>query len=105
MRKRLLCLLLGMLLLGSTAMGESVQDSIIFGMISYKTYKIDPLLPLEREMISVYSEVYESLVYIDDSGKPQPLLATGWTNTNSGKNWTFTIRDDVVFSDGTPLTA
>lgn len=32
-------------------------------------------------------------------------LATSYEATEDGMTWTFTIRDDVKFSDGTPLTA
>ncbi len=32
-------------------------------------------------------------------------LATGYTCSDDGLTWTFTIRDDVRFSDGEPLTA
>lgn len=32
-------------------------------------------------------------------------LATAWTLSDDGLTWTVAIRDDAVFSDGTPLTA
>lgn len=32
-------------------------------------------------------------------------LATDWSVSDDGRVWTITIRDDVVFSDGEPLTA
>lgn len=32
-------------------------------------------------------------------------LATDYHSSNGGLTWTFTIRDDVKFTDGTPLTA
>ena len=42
---------------------------------------------------------------IDDNYIPQGYLAESWEETNSGKNWTFTLRPDIHFSDGTPVTA
>ncbi|WP_344302714.1 ABC transporter substrate-binding protein [Nocardioides bigeumensis] len=36
---------------------------------------------------------------------PQPGLATEWETSEDGLTWTFKIRDDVVFSDGEPLTS
>jgi peptide/nickel transport system substrate-binding protein len=45
----------------------------------------------------------ETLVKLDAEGDAQPALATEWTQ--SGKSWTFTIRDGVTFHDGTKLTA
>ena len=105
MKKRLLCLLLCLLLLPVWALGESVGDSIIIGMLSTRTYELTPLTPLERDMVSLYNVIYESLVTVDDNGLPQPLLAESWTETNGGKVWTFTLRENVTFSDGTPLSA
>ncbi len=49
--------------------------------------------------------MYESLFYLDDQYKPQPLLAESWREDGDGKTWTFNIRRNVTFSDGTPLTA
>ncbi|GAA2660327.1 ABC transporter substrate-binding protein [Nonomuraea recticatena] len=46
----------------------------------------------------------ETLVNLDAAGDPQPALATGWSQSDR-LTWTFTIRRDVRFHDGTPLTA
>ena len=35
----------------------------------------------------------------------EPRLATTWTSSADGRNWTLTLRDDVRFSDGTPFTS
>ncbi|MBA2944719.1 ABC transporter substrate-binding protein [Streptomyces himalayensis] len=45
----------------------------------------------------------ETLVTLDEDGDAEPALATEWKQ--SGKTWTFTIRDGVTFHDGTKLTA
>ncbi|MGW0706842.1 ABC transporter substrate-binding protein [Streptomyces sp. NPDC002643] len=44
----------------------------------------------------------ETLVKLDAEGDAEPALATKWEQ--SGKSWTFTIRDGVTFHDGTKLT-
>ncbi|MBE1584182.1 ABC transporter substrate-binding protein [Nonomuraea angiospora] len=49
--------------------------------------------------------VWEPLVTVDDKLRPVPALATGWDSADRGRRWTFTLRDGVRFSDGTPLTA
>ena len=36
---------------------------------------------------------------------PQPELATEWSLSEDRLTWTLTLRDDVRFADGTPLTA
>ena len=46
----------------------------------------------------------ETLIRLDASNDPQPFLATEWSQLDD-HTWRFEIRDDVVFHDGTPLTA
>ena len=75
------------------------------GIQSTKTQQLRPLEPVERDMMSVYDLVYESLVTIDDDYLPQPQLAESWEASANGRTWTFRLRTDVCFSDGTPMTA
>lgn len=49
--------------------------------------------------------VYEGLVGRTETGEITPALATEWTVSADGLVYTFTLRDDVVFHDGTPFTA
>jgi len=49
--------------------------------------------------------VFETLVKIDDRGRPQPLLAASWQVEPGNQRWRFQIRNGVVFSDGTPVDA
>ncbi len=52
---------------------------------------------------ALVGNVYETLVRIDDSGNPQPFLATSWDI--DGQEVTFHLREGVTFSDGTPFDA
>lgn len=54
---------------------------------------------------AMMSNVYETLVRIDDTGTPQPFLAESWEESADGTTYTFHLREDVTFSDGTPFTA
>ena len=74
-------------------------------MISVKTTYLNPLWALERDFQSLHSLIYESLIRFDDNYEPEPYIATKWEPSNNGKSWTFHLRDDVYFSDGTRLTA
>ena len=100
-----LCLLaLVMALTPLSACAGDIAQNFSIGMISVKTTVLNPLLALERDFQSLHSLIYESLITLDDSYHPQPNLALSWS-TNDGITWTFTLRDDAVFSDGTPLDA
>lgn len=87
------------------AEASNVDQNLVVGIQSYKTQTFTPLNPIERDMVSVYDLVYDSLIMIDDDYMPQPYLAQSWEMSSNGGTWTFYLRDDVRFSDGTPLTA
>ena len=44
--------------------------------------------------------VFETLVRLDESGKPQPWLATSWTHDVARKKWVFTARPHVRLHNG-----
>ena len=56
-------------------------------------------------MMSIYNLVYETLIVIDDNYLPSPGIAESWDMSSNGRVWTFHLRDNVTFSDGTRLTA
>ncbi len=49
--------------------------------------------------------VFESLLYQAPDGTFAPWLATGYQISPDGKTFTFNLRQDVRFTDGTPLAA
>ena len=53
---------------------------------------------------NVRTNIYETLVNLDEEGKPQPGLATEWEQIDD-TTWHFKIREGVTFHDGTELDA
>jgi peptide/nickel transport system substrate-binding protein len=53
----------------------------------------------------VFQNLFDKLVDIDEHFTIVPMLATSWTITNNGKTYTFKLRPNVVFHDGTPFNA
>jgi peptide/nickel transport system substrate-binding protein len=51
----------------------------------------------------VVNNITESLLLIDENSQLQPLLASGWEAVDA-TTYVYQIRDDVNFSDGTPMT-
>ena len=65
----------------------------------------DPGLQYDTDSYSVYRNIFDQLLHRDaKSNEIIPWLATSWKQTKPTV-WTFAIRDNVKFSDGTPLTA
>ena len=104
-RLLLILLLTTLLMPADQAFAENVGTSITIGIQSTKTLTLRPFEPQERDMLSIYNVVYDSLVTIDDDYLPQGSVAESWEESSSGKTWIFHLRSDVRFSDGTPLTA
>lgn len=51
------------------------------------------------------SPVYDRLFALDEQNQPVPMLATGSSLSDDGLTLTLTLRDDVVFHDGSALDA
>ncbi len=49
--------------------------------------------------------IYVGLVSLNGSLQPQPDAATSWKIDSTGTVYTFSLRHNMKFSDGTPLTA
>jgi extracellular solute-binding protein (family 5) len=53
----------------------------------------------------VFRQLYETLVRLDCTGAPRPGLAQAWSASDSGVQWTFTLRAGARFQDGQAVTA
>ncbi len=83
--------------------GINMDADIRLGYVASNTGEINPFYCTERDLVSLNQLVFESVVEFDDQMKPTPLLADSWTV--QGKEWTFTLREGIVFHNGMPLTA
>src|SRR5438034_8378805 len=66
---------------------------------------IDPALTTGAAAGEITQNILDTLITLDAEQKPHPALATKWTIEDSGKKFTFTLRDGVKFHDGTTLTS
>lgn len=67
---------------------------------------LDPANATNSTVNQLLVGVYDTLVqFTAGETSVTPRLATEWTVSDDGLTYTFTLRDDVVFHDGTPLTA
>jgi peptide/nickel transport system substrate-binding protein len=82
----------------------ATDSTLTVDLASYPA-SLDPGLQYDTDSYSVYRNIFDQLVHRDAANeKIVPWLATKWQQ-NSPTTWTFTIRDGVKFSDGSPLTA
>ncbi|MES1169868.1 MAG: ABC transporter substrate-binding protein, partial [Leifsonia sp.] len=50
-------------------------------------------------------QVLDNLVSLDENNEVVPWLAESWEESEDGLSWTFTLKKDVTFTDGTPVDA
>ena len=65
---------------------------------------LDPHVQWNPDSYTVYRNIYDNLVTRDLSGAVVPQVAASWAAA-SDTEVDFQLRDDIVFHDGTPLTA
>jgi peptide/nickel transport system substrate-binding protein len=53
----------------------------------------------------VTEHIFETLVTLNEKGEVVPRLATSWSSTPDGLEWTFKLRQGVKFHDGTEFNA
>ncbi len=70
-------------------------------------HSLDPHGPSALTNVDVYlaTQFYEPLISVDDTGELIPMLATDWEVDDSGKVYTFNLREGVKFHNGEELKA
>ncbi|MBE2220985.1 MAG: peptide ABC transporter substrate-binding protein [Anaerolineae bacterium] len=79
--------------------------AFIEGVVGAPQY-LNPLLsdnfPVDRDLNSL---IFDGLTRYGKSGKLEPALAESWSVSEDGLTVTFTLKDDVLWHDGEPVTA
>jgi len=66
---------------------------------------LDPHVGGNYPQALLSAQFLEPLVSRDTDGTIIPWLAQSWTTSEDGLTWEFTLRPDVMFTDGTPFDA
>ncbi len=101
--KILFLLALALLPLSAQAARGYDPDTLVYAWSS----NVGPLNPHDYGANKMFAQslVYEPLVQYGQGGAVMPWLAKSWTVSEDGRVYTFTLRDDVRFSDGSPFNA
>jgi peptide/nickel transport system substrate-binding protein len=80
-------------------------NRLVTAMISDpKTF--NPLISVDSASSEALADVFDGLVRLNPKTTLiEPLLAKSWDHDEAGTTWTFHLRDDVSWHDGTPFTA
>jgi len=90
---------------GGASKSVSTAKPLIFAQGS-DPRALDPAYTDDAESSKITFQIYEGLVrYKPGITEVEPSLATEWSVSPDGKEWTFKLRKGVKFHDGTPFNA
>lgn len=108
MKKRMLSVLLtvslaaGLLASTVTVSAEEGNDTLNVGIYA-DIISLDSAFAYDFTTNPVVEQITESLLYYDENDELQPYLCESWEETDP-TTYVYNVRDDVTFSDGTPMT-
>ena len=84
---------------------HAASQTLIFARVK-DAVDLDPAVATDGLSLNVTSIILQGLVgFKPGTFQVTPRVAQSWTTSADGKTWTFTLRPNQKFSDGTPLDA
>lgn len=99
---------------GTAAAGETAAAQKATGTVSSSDLKVmletpvmslDPQQATDGTSFEVMANYTDGLTQMDDSGAAVAAVAESWETSDDGLTWTFHLRKDAKWSNGTPVTA
>lgn len=88
-----------------TAGVATAQELVIAMPASNEPASLDGHIDPYQSTWLMNSFISDPLVVLSPEGEYLPGLATDWSVSDNGTEWTFTLREGVTFQDGTPFDA
>ena len=76
-----------------------------FALAYHEDQTLDPITCEEGLQFPLASLLYDRLFELDSSFTPQAALCDSWSVSEDGLTWSLHLRENVLFSDGSTLTA
>jgi len=89
---------------GDAGAGSGRMD-VDIALGAFGVNSLDPAVGAVIEHRNILAHLYDTLLEIGDDGELLPGLATDWTVSEDGLTYTFDLRQDVTFHDGSEFTA
>lgn len=102
--KRYLLLLAVISILLVSCNEQPSGGSLVYGL-TLSPSGIDPHVDASSELGIPLTSVYDPLVWLSPDGRFVSGLAREWEISEDGLTYTFRLREDVTFHDGTPFNA
>ena len=104
---RLIRLILGAatLFVSLTFLNNASAVDVVFAEDRPDLRTLDPRITQSRHEEMLIVNMFDQLIAADSNGNMYPGLATSWDVSSDGLHYTFELRDDVTFHDGTKFNA
>ena len=84
---------------------EAMTDDTVRYALESEPSTLDPAKSTALVESNVELALFEGLTRLDEHEQPQPAAAKSWDISPDGTEYTFHLRDNLLWNDGTPLTA
>ncbi len=88
----------------TTTESTAVEQKITFAVHDAPD-GLDPTITNNSFAMPFVENCFEGLVTVNSNNELVPSLAESWTISEDGKTYTFTLRDGLKWSNGSPLTS
>ena len=75
-----------------------------FSLAYYTNRSMNPTIATDFTNRMLFSLIYQGLFFVDSNNQPVPILCKNYKFSTDSRTFTFFLRDDATFSDGTPVT-
>ena len=75
-----------------------------FSLAYYTNRSMNPTIATDFTNRMLFSLIYQGLFFVDSNNQPVPILCKSYKFSTDSRTFTFFLRDDATFSDGTPVT-
>ena len=99
-------MLIGFLFGCSERKSPEAATNYLTYLIAATPVSLDPATANDQSYYQIVFNMLETLIAVNwQTGALEPMLATNWQPDASHRRWTFVLRRDVFFHDGSPLNA
>lgn len=90
---------------GTSSGSSATASSNSLRLLGGEPPTLDPALASDATSANYIVELFSGLVTLDENVEIVPDIAADWRVSDDGLTYTFTLRDDVTFADGSAVTA
>ena len=84
---------------------DTPENKLFYCYLSAEPVSLDPQVATDDSAQMVLENLFEGLIRLNDDGLAEPGVAESWSSNEDSTVFTFQLRKDAKWSDGTPVTA